>query len=123
MGTFEVGVRVLSLDGANQEEATMLVDTGATFSLLPASILRRLGVREQLFVETEYATGEVERIPVGLALMEIEGFDERVPVLISFGREDARPLLGAHALEAFRLAVDPVSQTLRRVRAFLMGAT
>jgi hypothetical protein len=52
-------------------------------------------------------------------MMEIDGFPERVPVLISFGREGATPLLGAHALEAFRLAVDPVERALRRVRAFL----
>lgn len=97
----------------------MLVDTGATFSLLPASVLRRLGVQEQLQVEAEYATGQVETLPVGLAQMEIEGFPERVPVLVMFGREGTRPLLGAHALEAFRLTVDPVSQTLRRVRAIL----
>ena len=119
MGTFDVRVRISSLDGSLQEETAMLVDTGATFSLLPASTLRRLGVQEQLQVETQYATGQVETVPAGLAMMEIEGFAERVPVLISFGHEEARPLLGAHSLEAFRLAVDPVTRTLRRVRAFL----
>lgn len=82
---------------------------------------------EQLQVEAEYVTGQacgesgrtVETLPVGLAQMEIEGFPGWVPVLVMFGREDARPLLGAHALEAFRLTVDPVTQTLRRVRAIL----
>ena len=97
----------------------MLVDTGATFSRVPANILQRLGVQELFQVETEYATGQVEPVPVGLAMMEIAGFPERVPVLISFGKEAAYPLLGAHALEAFRVAVDPVARTLRRVRAFL----
>lgn len=122
MGTFEVTARVYSLDGSDHEEANMLVDTGATFSLLPGSALRRLGVREQLQVETEYATGQTETVAVGLALMEIEGFSDRVPVLVIFGKEGARPLLGAHALEAFRLTVDPVAKTLRRVRAFLVEA-
>ncbi len=119
MGTFDVRVRVSSLDGPLQEETTMLVDTGATFSLLPASVLWRLGVLEQLQVETQCATGQVETVPAGLAMMEIEGFPERVPVLISFGKEEVRPLLGAHALEVFRLSVDPLARTLRRVRAFL----
>ena len=54
MGTFDVRVRISSLDGSLQEETAMLVDTGATFSLLPASALRRLGVQEQLQVETQY---------------------------------------------------------------------
>lgn len=128
MGTFEVNVRVISLDESAQEGARMLVDTGATFSLLPASFLRRLGVREQLQVETEYAlrqaqdkpTGEVGTAPLGWAFMEIEGFPERLPALIMFGNEGARPLLGAHALEAFRLTVDPEARVLRRGRALLM---
>ena len=107
------------MDGVQRVDVTMLVDTGATFSLLPAEVLRGLGVQEQLQVETEYATGQVKTVAVGLAMMEIEGFPERVPVLIAFGRETARPLLGAHALEAFRLSVDPVGQALRPVRAYL----
>lgn len=73
----------------------MLVDTGATFSLMPASALQRLGVEPRLqacgerrrTVEAEYATGQacgepgrtVETVGVGLAQMEIEGFSEYPP--------------------------------------------
>jgi len=120
VGTFEVNVRVLSLDGAEYEDTVMLVDTGATFSLMPESILRRIGVAERLQTEVQYASGQIGTIMVGLALMEIEGFEDQVPVLIGFGHEGSRPLLGAHALEAFRLTVDPVDQTLRRRPALLM---
>ncbi len=88
--------------------------------MLPASMLRRLGVAERLQIEGQYASGQVETLMVGLALMEIEGFEEQVPVLISFGREGSPHLLGAHALEAFRLVVDPVDKTLHRRRALLM---
>ena len=120
MGTFEVNVRVLSLDGAEYEDTVMLVDTGATFSLMPASTLHRLGVNEQVQIEVEYASGQRSTVPVGWALMEIDGFSDRLPAMIVFGHEDAQPLLGAHALEAFRLTVDPIDQTLRRRTALLM---
>ena len=120
MGTFEVNVRVLSMDGTDYEDTTMPVDTGATFSLLPPGILRRLGVTERLQVEVEYATGETGSVPIGWALMEIESFSDQLPALVVFGHEGSRPLLGAHALEAFRLTVDPIEQTLRRKPALLM---
>ena len=122
MGTFEVNARIFSTDNSAQEQATMLVDTGATFSLLPASVLRRLGVHEQASIEVEYATGQMGTVPMGLALMQIEGFTERLPILVLFGEEGARPLLGAHALEAFRLVVDPIAHELRPRRALLMRA-
>ena len=73
MGTFEVSTKIYSADGSAVEETTLLVDTGATFSLLPGSALSRLGVEPRLQVETEYATGEVEVVNVALTQMEIEG--------------------------------------------------
>jgi hypothetical protein len=59
MGTFEVPVRVFSVDGSRQEQTNMLVDTGATFFTAACKRLEPC-VEERLHVETEYATGEVE---------------------------------------------------------------
>ena len=44
MGTFRKEIGVAGLDGGNPAAVTALVDTGATHSMMPASLLRRLGV-------------------------------------------------------------------------------
>ncbi len=120
MGIFEVPVRILSPDGSAQVELSMLVDTGSTFSLVPASTLRQLGIHEQVTVPVEYATGQGSSLPMGIAMMEIDGFAGRLPMLVLFGDDSVRPLLGAHALEAFRLSVDPIRKVLSAGPALLM---
>lgn len=44
MGTFRMDIGVAGLDGDNPTAVTALVDTGATHSMMPASLLRQLGV-------------------------------------------------------------------------------
>ena len=44
MGTFHWPLTVLSADGDREETVEALVDTGATYTSLPASLLSRLGV-------------------------------------------------------------------------------
>ena len=44
MGTFSVEMMVGNPDSAARETVEALVDTGATFSVMPASLLHRLGI-------------------------------------------------------------------------------
>ena len=44
MGTFRVTVEIGDPSGANYREVSALVDTGASYSQIPDSILRELGV-------------------------------------------------------------------------------
>lgn len=44
MGTFYWPMEVSSPDGSRWETVVALVDTGASHTLLPSSLLRRLGV-------------------------------------------------------------------------------
>lgn len=73
-------------------------------------MLQRLGIQPELEDDFMLATGQVVRR--GLAEVRAQLNGERRTILCVFGPEDCEPLLGAHTLEAFRLAADPTYQRL-----------
>ena len=95
-----------------------LVDTGASISSAPASVLRELGVEsatKQLF---QFAQGETRTMDIGYAMMRFEGREIITQVL--FNEEWAQPLLGAMALEGAYLNVDAVGKRLVPVPGLMM---
>lgn len=118
MGTFRVTVSVGDPQGERYTSVEAQVDTGATYTTLPASILRRLGVVPHDRAEFELADGNVVERDIGRTWVQIDGRSDVVPVV--FAEEGSPALLGAVTLEIFRLAVDPVRQRLVPVRGMLM---
>jgi predicted aspartyl protease len=125
MGTF---TQRLTLHGPSANgntppsvEVDALVDTGAMFSAIPASVLRSLGVQPFRTLPVHFANGATEEWEMGEVEAELEG--ERVPILVFFGSEDAPSLIGTHALEGFLRMVEPISKKLVRQDAFLMRAS
>ena len=118
MGTFHWPLTVLSADGDREETVEALVDTGATYTSLPASLLARLGVVPQRHLEFELANGEVIEQAIGFATVRIEGVT--APTIVVFADDNALPLMGAHALEGVTMAVDQVGKRLAPTRALLM---
>lgn len=119
MGAFHETIGLAARPGGPPEEIAALVDTGATYTLVPAPILRRLGVepiRRQTFLIADGSRVERE---VGWLLVRIGG--EESPTVVVFGDEDAEPLLGAVTLEEFGLGVDPVGRRLVPVDGYLVG--
>lgn len=94
-----------------------LVDTGATYTLLPGETLTRLGIKVIDQREFELADQRIIRYDVGEARLRLNG-NERT-VLVVFAPEGTSPLLGATALELFGLAVYPVNRRLIPVPALL----
>ena len=117
MGTFKVTLQVGDPQGQRFTAVEALVDTGATYATLPASLLRGLGVKPHERAPFELADGRVVERDVGRTWLSIDGHSDLVPVV--FGDEGAEPLLGAVTLEVFRLAVDPVRQRLASVPGLL----
>ena len=119
MGTFYVTLEVGSPDQAVFEQVEALVDTGATYTLLPADLLDRLGVApldSQSFI---LANGERIRRDIGETAVRIDG---RVrTTLVVFSDRGSHALLGAYILEAFSLAADPVNQRLISVDALALN--
>jgi clan AA aspartic protease len=103
-------VRISDISGQRSLTLDMLVDTGATMSLIPQRILRQLGIRPRRRMRFSLANQSSVTLEVGTASLQINGSIEILPV--AFGPDDAEPLLGALALEALGLGVDPVHQRL-----------
>ncbi len=115
MGTFSHPVTLISPVSDRTETLDGLVDTGATFSSVPATMLASLGVVPQWNARLRLADGRVVEHQMGEVMAELDG--ARRTIICIFGPPDATALIGAHTLEAFLLAVDPVEQRLVPVDA------
>ena len=119
MGTFTVEIEVGDLNFTHPQTVEVLVDIGATYTMLPAPLLRSLGVSPTSARNFVIANGQRIRREVGQAAIQIGG--EVLFNLVVFDEEDSQPLLGAFTLESFSLAADPVNQRLIPVDALAMG--
>lgn len=86
------------------------MDTGASNTLVPRSILTHLGVVPEEEWPFVMADGREVAYQVAEARIRIDGRIHTTTVV--FGPEDVEPLLGVITLEEFRLGVDPVGQRL-----------
>lgn len=77
---------------------------------MPAPILERLGIEPVSRVRLKMANGETVDQQMGEVAAELDGV--RCTVLCIFSPPEAPPLIGAHTLEAFVLAADPVERRL-----------
>ena len=110
LGTFSYEITLIAASGTGSETLSALVDTGATFTSVPAPILERLGIEPVSRVRLRMANGETVEQQMGEVVAELDGVRRTILCIIS--PPDAPPLIGAHTLEAFVLAVDPVGQRL-----------
>ncbi|MFQ6029881.1 MAG: retroviral-like aspartic protease family protein [Dehalococcoidia bacterium] len=117
MGTFTVSIQVGDLTGQRFVAQEALVDTGATYTSIPGSILRQMGVAERESRSFEMADDRVVQYPVGYATIRLDG--REIIAMVVFAEEGSAPLLGATTLETAGLAVDPVHQSLVPVNALL----
>ena len=117
MGTFSTTFEIANLAGERFVEITALVDTGSTYTTIPADLLVQLGVAPEGRRRFELADNRLVEYPVGQVRMRLEG--QELVVLAVFTAEDADPLLGVTALEIFGLGIDPISQRLIPLPALL----
>ena len=115
MGTFSYPLEVMAADGSRSATVSALVDTGSTYTCLPASLLRELGIVPYRRIRSELADGSVVEESVGEARVRVEGIEQSTIVI--FAGEGAPALLGAYTLEGALLVVDPVRQRLRPTHA------
>ncbi len=119
MGTFNCPLRLESMDGERSLEIEALVDTGAFYTMVPASQLTELGVTPSRSVHLELADGRVGEYDLGEARATIDG--RSVTTIVVFGEEGVEPLLGSYTLEGLGLVVDPwdtklFPRTFREIR-------
>lgn len=105
MGTFNWPIRLESMDGEKSLEIEAMVDTGASYTIVPARLLNDLEIEIVDRITLVLADGRTVEYDMGEARATICG--RSIPTLVVFGADDARALLGAYTLEGLRLAVDP----------------
>ena len=110
MGVFNCQISVSSLEGSDPREIEATVDTGATYTVLPAALLGELGIEPARKGIFELGDGRRVEMDIGHAWIKINGTE--APTTIIFGSDDASPRLGAVTLEELQLAVDPVAGRL-----------
>ena len=110
MGTFSVEFAVHSPIRNHAHIVLGLVDTGATYTTIPEEILEELGVARIWTTTSRLADGFIRQRSLGRAMLEYRGVRRRV--FVAFGVGDDATLLGATAIEAFRLAVDSTHERL-----------
>jgi clan AA aspartic protease len=122
MGMFEVNVKLANLATPGQtEEVSLLVDTGATLSWIPRTILKKLGVTAFSRLPFSLADGSRLEREVTAVLLTIDG--RKAPVQVAFGEDGETAVLGATSLEGLGFMVDPVGERLvprdlRQLRAY-----
>ena len=110
MGEFYWAVGVRSADDERLETVDALVDTGASYSKFPRSMLVRLGIETLERIGFEMADRNIVEYDVGQARLRVNGRERATSVM--FGEEGDEPLLGANALQEFLLLIDPVGEQL-----------
>jgi large subunit ribosomal protein L1 len=110
VGTFSTTLDIGAPDEQRFVSIEALVDTGAIFSRVPASVLSDLGHQPRDRESFELGDGSVVEWDVGNVPVRI-GSKVRVTTCI-WGPEESRPVLGAVTLEQFLLMVDPTRQEI-----------
>ena len=110
MGTFKCQLGVSNGNEGPIEWVEALVDTGSTFTMLPATLLREVGVPQRnMRRRFRFADGGVREMPITVANLHI-GQDVS-PVVVAEGPED-KYLLGATSLQMFGLIADTTNHRL-----------
>jgi len=93
------------MNPVNKVEVELIVDTGATYTVISTSILNKLGINPTRTVQVMLADNRVIEKPMGEVGIEIEGYRASATPVI-FGDEGIN-LLGSVTMEQLGLAPDP----------------
>jgi clan AA aspartic protease len=115
VGTFSVRVEVSGSQSGPFVPVDLLVDTGATYSVLPRRLLAELGVEPHHRGEFGLGDGSRVELEVGRVWLRFENRLEHT--LVAFGEV---ALLGSVTLEELNRVVDPIEQRLGPVVGLLM---
>ena len=113
MGFIHVDVDVSNPSDPNSSESIrVMVDSGTILSVLPSSILERLGIQRTIRRRFQGFGGVITR-EIGIAGMSYA--DGVAGVTLVFGDEDELPILGVTAFEVLGFEADTVKGGLNRV--------
>lgn len=112
MGTFRVDIEIENPARPGQRRAlqSVLVDTGAELSWVPAGVLESLGVARNNKWQFRQADGTILERWTGSVIIAVAG--KRAGDEVVFGEPADLVLLGARTLEGLNFRVEPVTKRL-----------
>jgi len=119
MGVFKVNAWVWNPSAPEKKVLLeLLVDTGATYTVLPESLLKSLGVKPFRVARLRLADNRILEKSLGEIGIEVEGYRASATPVV-FGEEEVY-LLGSVTMEQLGLTPDPIAKRLKPVEALLM---
>ena len=109
MGIVHKDIQIGHTDGGDMSPIRAMVDTGATWSCFPASLLNTMHVLPVEQRTCLLADNSKKEYGFGIVQIDVDG--RRFPCPVLFGEEEVY-LLGATTLEIFNLMVDPIQEQL-----------
>ena len=111
MGQFNVRVAIRNpAQPDRRRELDLLVDTGALFTWVAATVLEEMGIPPAESCQFRTITGAIIERQIGYAIVAHDGRTGAVNVV--FAEPGDTPVLGATALESLRVMADPVEHVL-----------
>ena len=112
MGTFRVDVVLENpaRPGARRTVRSVLVDTGAELSWIPADVLEALQIERYAKSRFRQADGTILERWIGPAFLHVAG--KRATDDVVFGEPGDLVLLGSRSLEGLNFRIDPVTKQL-----------
>lgn len=115
MGITRITAKVGS--GKTLLDVKFLVDSGATYSLLPKNIWEKLKLKPISEMEFSLADGTIIKRAISEVKIEYKGIGMTSPVILGEEKDDA--LLGAVTLETMGLMLNPFTRELLPMKMLL----
>ena len=103
--------------GKSAQDVNFLVDSGATYSLLPHRVWKKLGLKPLEKLEFSLADSSIISRNISEVWLQYEGRGRTVQVIL--GEDGDEALLGALTLEALGLVLNPFTRELLPMKLLL----
>lgn len=118
MGITSVKLKIQNPDLKNLVvEDEFLVDSGASITVLPQALAKKLKIKPSYEKDFVLADGKIVKRKIGYALISINGMTAPSPVVL--GKKNDSKLLGALTLEAMGFALDPFERRIYKAKLFM----
>lgn len=94
-----------------------MVDSGASYTVLPGNMVKKLGLTRSFEQEFVLADGTKITRSIGSAIVKFDG--REIASAVVLGRAHDSPLLGVLTLEALGLVLDPFERKLHPAKLML----
>ncbi len=99
----------------SKTQVRFLIDSGATYTLLPKRAWQEAGLTPQREEDFELADGTIVRQPVSEGLISVPQGVAHTPIVLC-ASDEVEPLLGVLFLEALGLVLNPFERKLQKMK-------